>query len=234
MRTIFHATVLIFLTCVCAWGYNPLSPEKEAELRERADATPLENRLADIVKRQQTLLEKEDALSESEIERTIAELSGAYTQLLRDHPDNLLLLLHYGKFLRMVGEDKGAVTVFERVRKLDDSVAVAYQQLANIHAENGRYHEAWPLLQTCLKLAPDVALYHYQMGEFLNVFGEYLVSANLLKADELSPRLQAEFKRALELDPTSARLAERYAQSFYQVPEPDWKRRLAPGKKRSR
>lgn len=209
------------------WAYNPIAPEKKAEILARANASPLERKLSDILEKQQRLLSCAEKSPKADLTIQLSELASAYASLLHEYPENTTLLLHYGKFLRLVGEDARAADTFKRVLALDDSVAVAYQQLGNIHAENGRYKEAWPLFQSCIKLAPDVALYQYQMGEFIHVFHQLMEADGLLRPAESDKRMQEAFANAVKLDPGSETLLWRYAQSFYDVHQPDWQKALS-------
>lgn len=228
MRAIVHM--------LCLWGclaglaaatYNPLSAEKAAELKVLSEATPAERTLSQILKRQQGIFEAAATTSPADLSRNLSELASDYATLLRENPENVFILLHYGKFLRTVGEDERALTSFERALSIDPTLAVAYQQSALIHAENGRYQKAWPLFQTCLKQAPNIAIYQYQFGEFVQVYRDMLVEDGFLQASDVDGVMQGAFARAVMLDPASQTLAWRYAQSFYDVTRPDWKAALA-------
>ncbi len=228
MRRFF---ILGFAGTLCigaqAWAYNPISPEKKSELLARSEASPLERQLADIVKRQQDLLGSADKISATDLTTRLSRLAADYADLLRVHPDNVPLLLCYGKFLRAVGEDERAMRAFQRAVSFDESAAVAYQQMGNILAEDGRYAEAWPMFLKCLKYAPDTALYFYQAGELIHVFKKLMVEEGLLGANDADRLMQQYFARACDLDPNSETLAWRHAQSFYDVAAPDWKAALA-------
>lgn len=219
--------MLTGVAALSAATYNPLSPEKEAELKARSDASPLDRRLTHIVQRQEELMSAGNRISNADLSRQLSDLASDYADLLRQNPDNVVLLLHYAKFLRAVGEDKRALEEFERVIALDPTVAVAYQQSAGILAEDGKYQKAWQSFQTCLKQAPDVAVYQYQFGEFVQIYRDLLVEDGILQAPEADKVMQGAFARAAMLDPNSQAMAWRYAQSFYDVAHPDWKAALA-------
>lgn len=227
MRAIAVIALWGLLSLVSVWGYNPLSAEKQAELKLRSESSPAERRLSDILKRQQAMIAAAPSLPSADLSRQLSELASDYASLANAYPNDIVVLLHYGKFLRTVGEDDRALPVFERIAIKDPSIAVAFQQIASIQAESGRYHQAWQNFQNCLRLAPDTALYHFQFGEFVQVYRDHLVGDGLIGMMEVDSRMQSAFARARQLDPTSQTVAWRYAQSFYDVANPDWKAALA-------
>jgi hypothetical protein len=76
-------------------------------------------------------------------------------------------------------------------------------------------------------LEPKTAVYHYHLGEFLAVYQRYLVVDKLLKRDECDAKMQAAFERASALNPAEAGYLWRFAESFFDCENPDWRRALS-------
>jgi tetratricopeptide (TPR) repeat protein len=150
-----------------------------------------------------------------------------YSQYIADHPDDVTAVVLYGKFLRRAGQPDLAYEVFRRADQLDPNLAVVKQQLANHFAEAGQPAPALDLLRQAEALAPAEPVYHYEMGELLNVFYNRFLAAKTFDAPGLDHTMEAEFARAAVLAPQEKGYAWRHAESYYDQRNPDWNAALA-------
>jgi len=150
-----------------------------------------------------------------------------YTAYITDHPDDAQAVVLYGKFLNRVGQNDFAYEVFRRADQLAPNLAVVKQQLGNHLAETGKYAPALDLLRQATTLAPSEPLYHYEIGELLNIYYDQFLADKILDAAGLDKTLEAEFARAAALAPTEKGFAWRHAESFYDQRNPDWTAALA-------
>ena len=159
---------------------------------------------------------------EEERNRRAQEIFDQYTQYLADHPEDETAVILYGKFLRRAGQPDFAYQVFRRADQLDPNLAVVKQQLANHFAEAGQPAPALDLLRKAEALAPSEPVYHYEIGELLNVFYDRYLADKTFDTAGLDKAMEAEFARAAALAPQEKGFAWRHAESFYDQRNPDW------------
>jgi tetratricopeptide (TPR) repeat protein len=165
--------------------------------------------------------------TDDERNRRAQALYDQYTQYIADHPDDVNGVVLYGKFLRRAGEPGLAYEVFRRADQLDPNLAVVKQQLANHFAEARQYAPALDLLHKAETLAPSEPIYHYEIGELLNLFYDQILATKTINTAELDKAMEAEFARAAALAPQEKGFAWRHAECFYDQSNPDWPAALA-------
>ena len=109
-----------------------------------------------------------------------------------------------------------------KANQLDQDIPFVKNQLGNYLAEEGKPLEAAPYFLAAIKLAPNEALYHYQLGSLLaEARDDFIKSGDWTRA-ALDQSMATAFKRASELAPERFELSYRYAESFYDLEKPDW------------
>ena len=193
-----------------------------------------ERELKRILQRQQTILaaaqEAGANLDRSNTEMQLSEVVRDYEALLRRDPKSTATYIAYGLFLNTTGHPKRSYDIFKRAEAIEPDLAVIKNQLGNHHAEEGEYKEALDYYLGALALAPKEALYHYQIGTLLYEFREFFIDAKLFTRDALLTRSGEAFARAAELAPDNIAYTYRHAESFYDLPTPDWPAALAAWK----
>lgn len=154
-------------------------------------------------------------------------LISQYQSLLLDNPEYVYGYIMYGKLLRQVGQRELANKAFVKANALDPNIAVVKQQIANYLSEEGDYDLALPYLLSAIRLAPETAVYHYQLGELLHTYRKLFLADGKLAAQVLDKQLQDAFANAARLDPATRIYALRQAESFFDIAEPDWQQALA-------
>jgi tetratricopeptide (TPR) repeat protein len=160
-------------------------------------------------------------------DRRAQEIHDQYYAYITDHPEDVTALILYGKLLRRVGYADMAYEVFRRADQLDPHLAVVKQQLANHFAESNQPANALDLLRQAVALAPSEPVYHYEIGELLNLDYDHYLTDKTFDSATLDKTIEAEFARAAALAPLEKGFAWRHAESFYDQRNPDWKAALA-------
>ncbi len=202
-----------------------------------ADATAetmSERELKRIVQRQQTILAAAQAAGEnldrSNTELQLSEVVRDYESLLRKDPKCVSAYISYGLLLKTTGNAKRAFAIFKRAEALDPDVAVIKNMLGNHYTEEGDYREALKYYEGAIALAPKEPLYHYVLGMLLYEYREFFIDDKAFTREALLKRSAEAFAEAARLAPDNIAYVYRYAESFYDLPTPDWDAALATWK----
>jgi tetratricopeptide (TPR) repeat protein len=217
----------LFLCLALATLFAPLATRAASE-------TMSERELKRILQRERTVIAAAQNAGEnmdrSNTEMQLREIVRDYESLLRKDPQCVPAYIAYGLFLNSAGEAKRAYDIFKKAEKLEPELAVIKNQLGNHHAEEGEYKEALDYYLGAIALEPKEALYHYQLGTLLYEYREFFIDAKLFTRDALLTRSGEAFARAAELAPDNIAYTYRHAESFYDLPTPDWAAALAAWK----
>ncbi len=193
-----------------------------------------ERELKRILQRQRMILaaaqDAGETMDRSSVEMQLSEVVRDYEALLRRDPKLVAAYVAYGLFLNSTGHPKRSYDIFLKADGIDPAVAVVKNQLANRHAEEGEYEQAAKLYEAAIKLEPKEPLYHYQLGLLLYEYREFFVDAKLYARGDLLARSAAEFRQAAELAPDNMAYGYRFAESFYDLTEPNWDEAVAAWK----
>lgn len=168
-----------------------------------------------------------DELGQKQYERKVMGLNQAYQAYIKENQQDIQGWVLYGKLLRKVGQLDQAQAVFLKADELFPDTAVIKQQLGNYFAETGAYPLALACLLNAIDLAPQEAVYHYQVGEVLAHFKDSFVKENILTEAALDKQMQEAFLQAITLAPEEKAYLFRYAESFYDLSEPRWDEALS-------
>lgn len=229
-RLIFLSIVLAgsLLTSGCA-VYRWVFPAPREALAETG-MTLADRELLDILVKQEDvfrdLAEHPEGYSKADQFRRIQDLVIDYNTFLIDNPDHLYALILYGKLLRTIGKDEAAYRVFLRADAVDPEIAVVHQQMGHYLSEKGKFAEALERFKKATELSPETALYHYQFARFLHGYRDVLIEKGLRDRAALEDQMLQAFKQAAYLEPENRDFQFRYAETFYDLEEPDWSRAL--------
>jgi cytochrome c-type biogenesis protein CcmH/NrfG len=105
---------------------------------------------------------------------------------------------------------------------LDSDIPLVKNELGNYLAEEGKPLEALNYYLSAVKLEPKEPLYHYQIGTLLyEARDDFLKSGEWTRA-AIDHSMQEAFRNASELAPDRIEFSYRYAESFYDMQDPDW------------
>ncbi len=197
----------------------PLAPEEET-------ITLADQRLLEIYERQQEIMtrygENPDNYSQSTMEMRVNQVVSSYQAFLADNPEDVEAYILFGKFLISVGQWEMAIRQYLIADRLDPTLPVLKQQIGNYLAETGRYMAALPYFLNATDLAPDEALYFYQLGWLLYEYGEQFIGDGFYERTTLESQMMTAFRKAVALDPDHLPYQRTYGEAFYLLEEPNW------------
>lgn len=216
----------LFLAIFAAFLLSATVVSAQDEWLDPGEETLPERNLKQLVAKERAiwanLLEATNEVDIEAAKPRLQEVIDGYDRLIRENPEFVPALVAYGLLLARIDERKASWSVFIQANKLDPNIAVVKNQLGNYLVEEARYKEALPYYLAAIELEPKEALYHYQLGSLLTEFMEYFLRDRLYDRETIEGQMQAAFRQAAELDPDSWAYAYRYAESFYDLENPDW------------
>jgi tetratricopeptide (TPR) repeat protein len=216
--------------CSILCGFVAVGNFEKKETYKREAITVAAQRLGQIVEREQLFLKNSSSpnkpLSEQELTRRAQQILSAYESYLEDNPRDVNGLILYGKFLRRMGQPRHATGLFLEADKIDPRLAVVKQNIANYLVEEGRLADALPFLLKAVELEPKEPVYHHQLGTFLFLFKEDLLSLGIASVQANDRSMHEAFRSASKLAPDNFEYKLRYAQSFFDISDPDWDKAL--------
>jgi tetratricopeptide (TPR) repeat protein len=195
-------------------------------LRAAESETLSERTLRQIVERQRTLLadaaKQGDKIDEEGLRAQLQSVSHDYERLLQENPKFAAAYAAYGYLLGKVGMRKESVAMLLKANQCDPDIPLVKNQIGNYLAEEGKPLEAAPYFLAAIKLEPNEPLYHYQLGTLLTVARDDFLKSGDWSRAALDKAMHHAFQRAAELSPDRFEFAYRYAESFYDLENPDW------------
>jgi tetratricopeptide (TPR) repeat protein len=217
LRPAILIVVLAALVAVTVRADAPAAAEPE---------TLAERHLKEIVEHQKVLFSdavtQGNALEEAGFKTQVEQLTHEYESLLKENPDFAAGYAAYGYMLWKINLRKQAVAILLKANQMDPDVPLVKNELGNYLAEEGKPLEALNYFLAAIRLDPNEPLYHYQLGTLL-----YEARSDFLRTGEWSRAsidhsMHDAFKKAAELAPDRLEFTYRYAESFYDMQEPDW------------
>ena len=153
-----------------------------------------------------------------------ARMSRLYEELATKYPDRAAVQKARGAYAWHHEHEAEAIAALRRAETLDPADAETADLLASVDVRMGRSRDASTELQRAVRLAPGVARYHFAFANVLYLFRHQLFAPPDLPDDAaLLRKSLEEFRRTAELAPHDPEYARAYAETFYMVPQPDWK-----------
>jgi tetratricopeptide (TPR) repeat protein len=192
-----------------------------------ADSESLPDRtLRQLVERQKELMAEEAKKSPQfdadNFQTQMQLVCQGYELLLRDNPSYAPGYAAYGTLLRKLGQSKASVAILLKANQLDPDIALVKNQIGNFLAEEGHPRDALPYFLAAIKLEPKEPLYHYGLGLLLYTSRDDFIKSGEWTAEALEHAMHEAFRQAAELAPERIEFTYRYAESFYDLTNPDW------------
>jgi len=195
-------------------------------LRAAETESLAERTLRQLVDRQKDLLAEEAKKSPQfdadNFQTQMQLVCQGYELLLRDNPKFASGYAAYGYLLGKIGQPKASVAILLKANQLDPDLPLVKNQIGNFLAEQGQPREALPYFLAAIKLEPKEPLYHYQLGTLLYEARDEFIKSGEWTADGLNHAMHDAFRTAAELAPGRIEFTYRYAESFYDLDNPDW------------
>lgn len=186
--------------------------------------------LRDIAAREAALFAKADKEGD-QFDRALfhgeaQSIASSYDVLIEKSPDNPTAIAAYGLFLSRIGMDKSAIAMLLKANKLDPNIATVKNQVAKLLAEDGKPVEALPWLMAAIDLAPNVPLYHQNLGQLLQTGRDTFISSGEFTRAGLDRAMLGAYQKAAELEPRDLSAAYAAAKAYYDIDPPQWEQAL--------
>lgn len=197
-----------------------------ASLQAEESESLTQRTLRQLVARQKELMAEAAkggaSFDEDSFRLQMQQIVSGYEALLRENPKFAEGYAAYGYLLGKLDQRKQSVALLLKSNQLDPNQPLVKNQLGNYLAEEGKPLEASAYFLAAIKLAPNEPLYHYQLGTLLYAARDDFIKSGEWTAESLDHAAHEAFRRAAELAPDRIEFTYRYAESFYDMQNPDW------------
>jgi tetratricopeptide (TPR) repeat protein len=146
-----------------------------------------------------------------------------YYQLVRDNPESAPAHNALAAFLWNNGNPQEAFEHWRTAQQLQPDNGEAANRLGGAYLRLGRVRLAAAQFSLAVRCESGNASYHFDLANVEFLFRHDLAAAWKLDSDELLRRALFEFREASRLAPLDRQYAGAYAETFYAIPDPDWK-----------
>jgi tetratricopeptide (TPR) repeat protein len=146
-----------------------------------------------------------------------------YCQLVRDNPQSAPAHNALAAFLWNNGNPGAAVEHWRTAQRLQPDNAEAANCLGGAHLRMGRVRQAAAQFSLAVRCENGNPAYHFDLANVEFLFRHDLAAAWKLDPGELMRRALVEYREASRLAPMDRQYASAYAETFYVMPNPDWK-----------
>ncbi len=146
-----------------------------------------------------------------------------YYQLVRNNPQSVPAQNALAAFLWNNGKAEAAVEHWRTAQRLDPANAETANSLGEAYLGAGRVPDAAQQFLVAIYSEAANPLYHFNLGNVEFVLRHDLAAAWKIDSAEVLQRALFQFREASRLAPMNAEYARAYAETFYGMPNPDWK-----------
>jgi tetratricopeptide (TPR) repeat protein len=146
-----------------------------------------------------------------------------YFQLVRDNPLSVPAQNALAAFLWKNGKPEAAVEHWQTAQRLEPKNGEAANSLGGAYLRIGHVREAAEQFLLAVRSESNNPDYHLDLGNVEFLFRSDLTVAWKIDSPELLRRALFQFREASRLAPNDLEYARAYAETFYGVPNPDWK-----------
>ena len=146
-----------------------------------------------------------------------------YYQLVRDNPQSAPAQNALATFLWKHGKAEAAIEHWRTAQRLQPENGETANSLGGAYLRMGRVREAAQQFLFAVRSESDNPDYHFDLGNVEFVLRHDLTAAWKIDSAELLQRALFEFREASRLAPMNLEYARAYAETFYGMPNPDWK-----------
>jgi tetratricopeptide (TPR) repeat protein len=153
----------------------------------------------------------------------IERVATAYRQVVERHPDSAAAENALAEFLWKHGAPREAFAHWQSAQRIEPGNAEAANSLGGAYLSIGHARESAEQFRRAVQLERGKALYHFNLANVEYMLRHDLTAAWQIDANELLRRALLEFREASRLAPGNADYARAYAETFYGIPDPDWR-----------
>ncbi|HVM60504.1 MAG TPA: tetratricopeptide repeat protein [Verrucomicrobiae bacterium] len=180
---------------------------------------------ADELREEKDRLEEQSSPAPAAMARWNAHLKHLerdYQHFLHDHPTHARAMVAYGGLLYDEVDEQQGERWWEKAIAVDPREPYAYNDIANIYGHEGQAAKALRYYQTAIDLEPHEPVFRFNWATTCQLFRNESKAVYGWSVDEIFQHCLEQFRAARDLDPTNYDYASNYAETFYQMPKPDW------------
>jgi tetratricopeptide (TPR) repeat protein len=152
----------------------------------------------------------------------VRQLEADYKHFLNDHPQHARAMVAYGGLLYDQGSQEEAVRWWKKAIATDPREAYAYNDLANHYGHDGHAAEALRYYAKAIELVPTEPMFRFNWATTCQLFRNESRAVYGWNTDQIFHHSMEQFRSARDLAPHDFELSSAYAETFYQMPKPDW------------
>jgi len=152
----------------------------------------------------------------------LKHLERDYQHFLHDHPLHARAMVAYGGLLYDEEDEDEGARWWEKAIAVDPREPYAYNNLANVYGHDGHAAKALQYYQMAIDLAPTEPIFRFNWATTCQLFRNESRAVYGWSVDEIFQHSMEQYRAARDLDPQNYDLSSTYAETFYQLPKPDW------------
>jgi tetratricopeptide (TPR) repeat protein len=219
MKSLFSSAAALALAAAVALAAPLLRADSSGESLADHEFRQITQRQVDLLA---DAAKEGDKLDQEGFQQQVQSLVHDYERFLAANPQYAMGYAGYGYLLWKMDMRKEAIALFLKANQIDPNIALVKNEIGNYLAEEGKPLQAVNYFLAAIKLAPNEPLYHYQLGTLLHEARDDFLKSGEWTADGVDNAMHEAFRRAAELAPDRIEFTHRYAESFYDMPNPDW------------
>ena len=149
-----------------------------------------------------------------------------YADLVAKYPKDAAVKNVQGEFFWNINDHQRAVEAWLAAEKLDPNNAAVLDHLGGSFLAAGDPRKAAGYFTRALASAPDNAFYHFNYANVAYLFRHDLLDPKTPDANAVLRLALSHFAEASRLEPLNPEFARAYAETFYTIPDPNWRTAL--------
>jgi tetratricopeptide (TPR) repeat protein len=150
-------------------------------------------------------------------------LEGDYKRFLNNHPRHARAMVAYGDLIYDQDRQEEGMRWWERAIAADPREAYAYNEIANHCGHNGQADKALRYYEKAIELAPTEPIFRFNWATTCQLFRNESRAVYGWDKDEIFRHSLEQFRSARDLAPQDFEMSSTYAETFYEMPKPDWR-----------
>jgi tetratricopeptide (TPR) repeat protein len=156
----------------------------------------------------------------------LKKMERIYADLVAKYPKNAAVKNVQGEFYWNISDHKRAVETWLAAEKLDPNNAAVLDHLGGSFLAAGEPRKAAGYFSRALTNDPGNAFYHFNYANVAYLFRHDLLDTKHPDAAAVLRLALSHFAEAARLEPLNPEYARAYAETFYTIPDPDWRTAL--------
>ena len=150
-------------------------------------------------------------------------LEGDYKRFLNSHPRHARAMVAYGDLIYDRDSEEEAIRWWEKAIAADPREAYAYNEIANHYGHYGQADKALRYYEKAIELAPTEPIFRFNWATTCQLFRNESQAVYGWNKDEVFQHSLEQFRSARDLAPRDFEMSSTYAETFYEMPKPDWR-----------